>query len=125
MFNVDAGLANLILTLIVNIIVLAPVLWLSGRLLVGKDKAKFTDALWIVVLGTVISTIFLGIFQLGIISSIILLIILLGLVKHFFDTGWIKALIIAIVAAIIWIAIIIILAVLLGIGLAIIGFGLL
>jgi hypothetical protein len=123
MFDLDAGLIQLILTLIVNIIVLAPVLWISGRLLAGKDKAKFTDALWIVVLGTVISTIFLGIFQLGVISGIILLIILLGLVKHFFDTGWIKALIIAIVAALIWIVIGIILAVILG--LAIIGFGLL
>jgi chromate transport protein ChrA len=60
---------------------------------------------------------------LGIISSIILLVILRGLVKHFFDTGWLKALIIAVVAAIIWIVIVAILAVLLG--LAIIGFGLL
>ena len=58
----------------------------------------------------------------GIISSIILGIILLGLVKHFFDTGWIKALIIAIVAIIIWIIIAVILGVLLGIGLALLGF---
>ena len=58
----------------------------------------------------------------GIISSIILGIILLGLVKHFFDTGWIKALIIAIMAIIIWIIIAIILGVLLGIGLALLGF---
>jgi hypothetical protein len=123
MIDLDAGIVNLIITIIVNIIVLAPVLWISGRLLAGKDKAKFTDALWIVVLGTVISIIFQGIFELGIISSIILLIILLGLVKHFFDTGWLKALIIAIVAAIIWIVIGVIIAVILGV--AIIGLGLL
>ena len=123
MINLDSAIVSLIIQVIVNIIVLAPVLWISGRLLAGKDKAKFTDALWIVVLGTVISTIFQGIFELGIISSIILFIILLGLVKHFFDTGWLKALIIAIVAVIIWIVIVAILAVLLG--LAIIGFGLL
>jgi hypothetical protein len=121
MIDLDAAIVNLILTTIVNIIVLAPALWIAGRLLVGKDKAKFTDALWIVILGTVISIIFQGIFELGIISSIILLIILLGLVKHFFDTGWIKALIIAIVAAIIWIIIGIILLSLLG--LAVIGIG--
>jgi len=123
MIDLDAGIVNLIITIIVNIIVLAPVLWISGRFLAGKDKAKFTDALWIVVLGTVISIIFQGIFELGIISSIILLIILLGLVKHFFDTGWLKALIIAIVAAIIWIVIGVIIAVILGV--AIIGLGLL
>ena len=120
--NLDSAIVHLIIQIIVNIIVIVPALWISGRLLVGKDKAKFTDALWIVVLGTVISAIFQGIFQLGIISSIILGIILLGLVKHFFDTGWIKALIIAIMAIIIWIIIAIILGVLLGIGLALLGF---
>ena len=123
MIDLDAAIINLIVTTIVNIIVLAPALWISGRLLVGKDKAKFTDALWIVIFGTVISIIFQGIFELGIISSIILLIILLALVKHFFDTGWIKALIIAIIAALIWIAISVIIALILGV--AIIGLGLL
>jgi hypothetical protein len=39
------NLDTLIISLIVNIIVLSPVLWISGRLLAGKDKAKFTDAL--------------------------------------------------------------------------------
>ena len=50
-----------------------------------------------------------------------MLFIWLALVKNFFDTGWIKALIISVVAIIIWIIIAIILGVLLGIGLAILG----
>ena len=120
--NLDSAIVHLIIQIIVNIIIIAPALWISGRLLAGKDKAKGTDALWIVVLGTVISAIFQGVFQLGIISSIILGIILLGLVKHFFDTGWVKALIIAIVAIIIWIIIAVVLGFLLGIGLALLGF---
>ena len=45
--NLDA----LVVQLIVSIIVIAPVLWIAGRLLVGKEKAKGTDAIWIVVLG--------------------------------------------------------------------------
>ncbi len=52
-FNLDA----FVVQLIVSIIVLAPVLWIAGRLLVGKEKAKGTDAVWIVVLGVVISDI--------------------------------------------------------------------
>ncbi len=116
--NIDAAIVNLIIQIIVNIIILAPVLWISGRLLAGKDKAKFTDALWIVILGTVISGIFQALFA-GVIASIILLVILLGLVKHFFDTGWLKALAIAIVAIIIWAVILIILIAI--VGLAIIG----
>jgi hypothetical protein len=120
MINLDSAIVQLIIQIIVNIIVLAPVLWISGRLFVGKDKAKFTDTLWIVVLGTVIGGFFQYLFS-GIIASIIVLLIWLALVKHFFDTGWIKALIIAVVAIIIWIIIAIILGVLFGIGLAILG----
>ena len=121
MINLDAAIVNLIVQIIVNIVILAPVLWISGRLLAGKDKAKFTDALWIVILGTVLGGFFQYFFS-GIIAAIIVLFIWLALVKHFFDTGWLKALAIAILAIIIWIVIAIILGVLLGIGLALLGF---
>jgi hypothetical protein len=109
------NLDSLLIQIVVNIIILAPVLWLAGRALAGAEKAKFVDAIWIVVLGTVISTIFNHLFD-GIIASIILLIILLALVKHFFDCGWWKSLAIAIVAVIFFVIIIALLA-LVGIGL--------
>jgi hypothetical protein len=112
---------SLIISIIINIVVLAPALWISGRLLVGKQKAKITDAIWIVVLGTIISVIvgfllenplsWIG----SLLGSIIMLIIILGLVKHFFDCGWIKAILIGIAALIIYIIIAAILS-LLGIG---------
>lgn len=122
MINLDEAIVNLIIQIVVNIIILAPVLWISGRFFAGKDKAKFTDALWIVVLGTVIGGFFQYLFR-GIIAAIIVLFIWLALVKHFFDTGWIRALIIAVVAILIWIVIAVIIGVILG--LAIIGGGLL
>jgi hypothetical protein len=115
------NLDTLVINLIVNIIILSPVLWISGRLLAGKDKAKFTDALWIVVLGTLIGGIFSYFFD-GLIAAIIVLFIWLALVKHFFDTGWLKAFIIAIVAILIWIVIAVIIGIIVGI--AIIGGGL-
>jgi hypothetical protein len=117
MVNLDTALINLIVTIIVNIICISPALWIAGRLLAGKQKAKFTDALWIVVLGTVVSSIF-GYFFQGIIASLILFVIIIGLVKHFFDCGWLKALAISIVAAIIFILIAAVLA-LIGIGIGI------
>ena len=104
-----------IVQIVVGIIIVAPVLWISGRLLVGREKAKFTDALWIVVLGVVIGSI-INFFIGGIIASIIMLIIWLALIKHFFDCGWLKAFVIAIVAAIIFVIIVAIIA-LLGFGL--------
>ncbi|MDG6222962.1 MAG: hypothetical protein QCH99_06865 [Candidatus Bathyarchaeota archaeon] len=112
------NLDTLLIQIIVNIVVMAPVLWLSGRFLAGKKNAKFVDAIWIVVLGTVISTVFNALFD-GIIASIILLVLLLGLVKHFFDCSWLKAFAIALFAVIIFAVIIALLAVIgIGIGLS-------
>jgi hypothetical protein len=122
MINLDSAIINLIIQIVVNIVILAPVLWISGRLLLGKEKAKFMDALWIVVLGTLIGGAFQYLFS-GIIAAIVVLFIWLALVKHFFDTGWLMAFAIAIIAIIIWIVIAIIIGLIVGI--AIIGGGLL
>lgn len=130
----DIDFAALLIGLVINIIIwiifAAPALWVAGRLLAGKQKAKFTDALWIVVLGTVIfyfinwgiTTFAPGIFS-SLLSSLIayfiLLLIWLALVKHFFDCGWLRALAISIIAVIIavifWVIVIAILA-LIGVG---------
>ncbi len=113
-------IVGLLISIIVGIIFVSPVLWLVGRALVGKEKAKFTDAIWIVVLGTVIGAI-VGAFLSGIFAAIIMLIIWLALVKHFFDCGWLMAFAISVVAVIIFVVIIAILALL---GIAVIGLGL-
>ncbi len=109
------GWTGFIIQLIVSVIIVSPVLWLVGRWLVGKEKAKGTDAIWIVILGVVIGTI-LGNFVHGALGFIITLIIWLGLIKHFFDCGWLKALLIAVISIIVFIIIAIILG-LLGIAL--------
>jgi hypothetical protein len=103
-------LTSLLIQIIIGVIVVSPVLWLAGRLLVGKAKAKFTDAIMIVVLGTVIGAV-IGVFLGGLIAAIIMLIVWLALIKHFFECGWMKALAIAIIAVIVFIIIIAILAV--------------
>ena len=110
-------LVALLIQVVVGVIIIAPVLWLAGRALAGKDKAKFTDSIWIVVLGTVIGAV-VGFFNLSlIVAALIMFIVWLALIKHFFDCGWLKALVIAIIAVIIFIMIIAVLA--------IIGFGIL
>ena len=116
----SVSLTSLLVNLIASTIIISPILWLSGRALVGKAKAKFTDAIMIVVIGIIVGLIFGAFLPLGgIIGSIIQLIIWLYLVKHFFDCGWLKALIIAIVAIIIFAIIAIILGL---IGFALINF---
>jgi hypothetical protein len=111
-------LIGILIQIVISTVILSPALWISGRLIAGKDKAKFTDALWIVFLGSIINTVvsaFIG----NLIATIILLIVWLALIKHFFDCGWIKAFIIAVVAVVIFAIVIVILAVLF----AIIGIG--
>jgi hypothetical protein len=92
---------GLLIQIVVAIIVVAPILWLVGRSLAGKQNAKFTDAIWIVVLGIVIGAV------------------------HFFDCGWLKAFIIAIIAVVVFIVIAFVLALIgigIGIGIGSLGF---
>ncbi len=93
-----------IIQVIVGVIILAPVLWLVGRAMAGKEKAKFTDAIWIVVLGIVINAV-LGALNLGLLGLIVTLVVWIALIKHFFDAGWGKAILIGIVAIIVLVVI--------------------
>lgn len=102
--NLDA----VVIQMVISTVIISPILWLSGRAIVGKEKARLLDAVWIVILGTVIGGIFGWLFT-GIIAAIIQLIIWVALVKHFFDTGWLTALGIGIVAVVIFVVIAVIL----------------
>ena len=112
------SIVALLIQIVIGIIVVAPILWLVGRALVGGQKAKFTDAIWIVVLGTIIGAV-VGFFVGSLISAIIMFVVWLALIKHFFDCGWLKAFVIAVIAVIVFIIIIAILAIIgIGIGLS-------
>jgi hypothetical protein len=112
-------LINVVVNIIVPTIVLSPILWLAGRAIVGKEKAKFTDAIWIILIGTLFGSVFSAFFT-GIIASIVQLVVWLALVKQFFDCGWLKALIISILAVVIFIVIAVLLA-LIGYGIWAVG----
>ena len=113
-------LMGIVIQIIVSVIIISPILWLVGRSMVGGAKAKFTDAIWIVVLGIIINVI-LGTFVHGTIGFIVTLIVWIALIKHFFDAGWGKAILIGIIAIIVLIIIAFVLA-FLGIA-AIAGLG--
>ena len=98
--DLPVSLTGLLIQIIVSVIIVAPILWLVGRGLVGGAKAKFTDAIWIVALGIIINS-FLGAYVHGLLGFIVTLIIWLALIKHFFDAGWLMALAIAIIAIIV------------------------
>lgn len=124
-FDLVTILIQLIVNILVNLIFVSPFLWIAGRLLAGKQNAKFTDALWIVLIGTVVFYFFNYFLTdalsglAAIIAYIVMLVIWLALVKHFFDCGWLKALAISIIAVIIAVIILLIIffvLTLIGIG---------
>jgi len=114
------SLAAILLSSVVGIIIISPALWIAGRILVGKEKAKFTDAIFIVLLGIIINAV-LSAFLAGIpglIRLAIIILVWLALIRHFFDTGWLMASLISIAAAVVFIAILFALS---AIGLAIVS----
>jgi len=118
--NSMVSLVGIVGEIIVGAIIIAPILWLVGRAMVGGDKAKFTDAIWIVVLGVVINAV-LGMFIQGALGLIVTLIVWVALVKHFFDASWGKAILIGIVAIVV-LAVVLFILVALGVA-ALIGLG--
>ena len=113
---------SLIIQIVVAAVVLGPILWIVGKWLVGKQKAKLTDGMWIGVLGVVIGAV-IGFFLTGILGTLLgtlmMIVAWLFLIKHFFDCGILKALLIAIIAGIIyWVISIILSIILVAIGLS-------
>ena len=91
--------------------------WLAGKAL-GAPRATYWHGILIVVSALIITDIlgyFLG--GLGWIWTILEIIIILLLIKHFFSVGWIKAIVIAVLAVVIAIIVTVILAAV-GLGFA-------
>jgi len=104
-------LVSVIISVVVGVIVTAPVLWIAGRLLVGSSRAKFTDAIMIVVLGNIAGAV-IGAIVGGFIGALVQIIVFLFLIKHFYECSWMKALAVAVVTVVIFAIIAIILGVL-------------
>ncbi len=107
---------SLLIGAIVGSLVTAPFLWLAGRWIVGGDKAKFTDAVWIGVVGAVAKTV-IGAILGGGAGSLVQLVAYLYLVKTYYETGWGNAIIVSIIAVVLMAAVFIALGLVLGISL--------
>jgi len=109
-FDVVATLIGVV----VGTIIMSPVLWIAGRLLVGSAKAKFTDAVVIVALGSLAGAI-VSAFLSGWIGTLIQTIVYLVLIQKYYECGWGKSILVAIVTVVIFIIIVFILGIV-GVG---------
>jgi len=111
------GIVGLIIQLVIAGIIGGIFVWLAGKAL-GAPKATYWHGILIVISALIITDI-IGYFLsgLGWIKTIIEIIVILLLIKHFFAVGWVKAIVIAILAVIIAIIVTFVLA-LIGLGFA-------
>jgi hypothetical protein len=112
-----AGIIGLIIQLVIAGIIGGIFVWLAGKAL-GAPKATYWHGILIVISAIIISDI-IGYFLsgLGWIKTIIEIIVILLLIKHFFAVGWLRAIVIAILAVVIAIIVTFVLA-LLGLAFA-------
>ncbi|HZY94468.1 MAG TPA: hypothetical protein VFE98_06350 [Candidatus Bathyarchaeia archaeon] len=108
-----AALIGFLVLLIVYLLVMGFVLWLAGEIVVGR-RVTFGEALAIAAIGTFLVASSIAVLApfIGIFAYLVGLLLFLGLVKHYFRTGWIGAIAVGIVAIIVFIVLIFILGIL-------------
>ncbi len=113
-------LTGQLFSFIVGLIVLTIIFYVAGRLVVGGKRALFSDAFVISLLGTIVMNVCLYFFH-PLVGAILSLIVWLLLIRHYYETGWLGAIAVAIMAVIVSVVIAILLGILLGISLLLLG----
>ncbi|MDH7564299.1 MAG: hypothetical protein QHH24_05400 [Candidatus Bathyarchaeota archaeon] len=99
----------------INLIVLTLVLYIAGLVVVGKKRALMTDAFLIALVGTVLSTAFFTFIPYGLIALVLAILAWLLLIKNLYETGWLSAIAVGIMAMIVFLAAAILIALIFGI----------
>ena len=103
-----------VVAFIVNLIVMTIVFYIAGIVVVGKQRALLSDAFVISLLGTFVGALFVLFIPWHLLGLLLSLIIWLLLIKHYYETGWLGALAVAILAIIIYVVVLFFLALLLA-----------
>lgn len=93
----------------INLVVMTIVFYLAGIIVVGKRRAILTDAFVISLLGTIVSSI-CSLFFPPVIGLLLSLLVWLLLIRRYYETGWMGALAVAVLAVIIYVVVWVILA---------------
>jgi hypothetical protein len=100
---------------LVNLIVLAVVLYLAGLVVAGKRRALLSDAFLISLLGSVLSTVFFMFIPYRLIALALSIIVWLLLIKRFYEIGWLGAIAVGLLAVIVFLVVTVLLALIFGI----------
>lgn len=100
---------------LLELLILTIVLYIAGRAVVGERRAKLSDAFILALLGTVLSSLFTIFIPYGLLALLLSILVWLLLIKRLYETSWIGALAVGVLAIIIFIAILFLMALLLGV----------
>jgi len=116
----EAELLFNILSFILLLIVMSIVFYVAGVIVVGKRRALFSDAFVISLLGTIVMIICLQFFGI-LVGGILSLIIWLLLIRHYYETGWLGAIAVGMMALIVAAVVLVIMAFVLGVSILVFG----
>src|SRR5256886_11879850 len=105
--GIGTTLLGFIVLFIIYLLIIGFVLWLAGEIVVGR-RVTFGEALAVAGIGTFL--VGASITFLGLIGVLLGLVIFLLLVKHYFKTGWIGSIGVAIMAVVVGVVLTFILA---------------
>ncbi len=111
----NGPLVTQLLTFVINLTVLTIVFYLAGRIVVGGKRALFSDAFVISLLGTIVMVVCFFIFGL-LVGAILSLIVWLLLIRHYYETGWLGAISVGIMAVVVSIVVLVLLGILIGVS---------
>jgi hypothetical protein len=99
----------------VELLVLAVVLYIAGRIVVGGKRALFSDAFIIALLGTILSGAFVVFIPYSLLALLLSVFVWLILIKRLYETGWLGAIAVGILALIVFVVVLVLIALLFGI----------
>ncbi|MEM3673286.1 MAG: hypothetical protein QW468_03555 [Candidatus Bathyarchaeia archaeon] len=94
----------------IELFVMAGVFYIAGLIVVGGKRARFSDAFIISLIGTVLSTLFYLFIPYRLIALFLSLCTWLLLIKRLYETGWLGAIAVGILAVIVYFVVLVILA---------------
>lgn len=104
-----------IVVFFVELLVLAVVLHIAGRIVVGGKRSLFSEAFIISLLGTILSGVFMVFIPYSLLALLLSVFVWLILIKRLYETGWLGAIAVGILALIVFVVVLVLTALLFGI----------
>jgi hypothetical protein len=102
-----------VVSFVTLMVVMSVVFYLAGIIVVGRDRARFKDAVAVSVLGTLVLIVCLTVFRLEV-AAVFSLVAWLLLVRHYYETGLLGSATVGLVSVFVSVAVLVLLGLLMG-----------